>query len=182
MLTGVTGPGQPPLLFLDVDGTLLPAGGPQRPSTLEEWNATWQNAANPHLANLVVEQGSRLFAMPCELMWATAWMSDANKVIAPLMGLPQLPVVDMGELPGIDDPVWSEGDTSAQMNWKTRALVELAAGRPFIWIDDEITDVDRDWVAAHHTGGALLHRVDSRSGLTDADIDAVEAWLHVTEG
>lgn len=44
-----------PVLFLDVDGTLLPVGGIQRPSTLEEWNAKWQNAANPYLATIVPE-------------------------------------------------------------------------------------------------------------------------------
>jgi hypothetical protein len=166
-----------PLLFLDVDGTLLPVGGVQRPSTLEEWDAKWQNASNPHLARIVPEHGPRLLAMPCDLMWATAWMADANEVIAPLLGLPELPVVDLGELPGIDDPVWSEQDKAANMNWKTRTLVQLAAGRPFIWVDDEITDVDRAWVSTHHPGQALLHRVVSDYGLTEADLAAVENWL-----
>ncbi|GAA3957925.1 hypothetical protein Aau02nite_08250 [Amorphoplanes auranticolor] len=54
-------------------------------------------------------------------------------------------------------------------HWKTAGLVRWAAGRPFLWIDDEITDADRRWVAAHHPGRALLHRVDPRTGLTDAD-------------
>lgn len=166
-----------PLLFLDVDGTLLPVGGVQRPSTLEEWYARWQNASNPHLATIVSEHGPRLLAMPCDLMWATAWMSDANEVIGPLLGLPELPVVDLGELPGFDDPVASEQDATAELNWKTRALVELAAGRPFIWVDDEIADVDRAWVTAHHAGPALLHRVNREFGLIEADLARVEVWL-----
>lgn len=166
-----------PLLFLDVDGTLLPMGGASRPSTLEEWNTKWQNASNPQLAMIVREHGPRLLALPCELMWATAWMADANEVIAPLIGLPELPVVDLGELPGIDDPVWSEKDATAELNWKTRTLVELAAGRPFIWVDDEIAEVDRAWVCAHHSGPALLHRVDSECGLTETDLATVEEWL-----
>lgn len=166
-----------PLLFLDVDGTLLPAGGAQRPSTLEEWNTKWQNASNSHLATLVPEHGPRLLAMPCDLMWATAWMTDANEIIAPLIGLPELPVIDFGELPGIDDPVWSEHDTAAELNWKTSTLVERAAGRPFIWVDDEITEVDRVWISAHHSGPALLHRVNSEYGLTEADLAAIEGWI-----
>ncbi len=160
-----------PLLFLDVDGTLLPVGGVRRPATLEEWNANWQNASNPHLARLVPEYGPRLLALPCDLMWATAWMTDANEVIAPRIGLPELPVVDLGELPGIDEP------NQGRLNWKTRTLVELAAGRPFIWLDDEIAEADRSWVSARHCGPALLHRVDSECGLTDADLVTVERWL-----
>lgn len=166
-----------PLLFLDVDGTLLPTGGAQKPATLEDWNAKWQNASNPYLARIVPEYGPRLLAMPCDPVWATAWMTDANAVITPVLGLPELPVADLGELPGIDDPVWSEHDETAGLNWKTRGLVELAAGRPFAWVDDEITHVDRAWVSAHHPGRALLHRVDSGCGLTEADLTAVEEWL-----
>lgn len=166
-----------PLLFLDVDGTLLPAGGVQKPTTLEEWNAKWQNSSNPYLARLTPEHGPRLLALSCDLMWATAWMEDANEVIAPLLGLPELPVVDLGELPEIDDPVFSEDDWTAVLHWKTRALVEIAAGRPFVWIDDEITDVDRSWVAANHPARTLLHRVASDSGLTEADLVVVEKWL-----
>ena len=33
--------------------------------------------------------------------------------------------------------------------WKTRPLVEWAAGRPFAWVDDEITGADLDqWLRA----------------------------------
>jgi hypothetical protein len=46
-----------------------------------------------------------------------------------------------------------------------------------VWVDDEVTDADRDWVAAHHPGRALLHRVDARLGLTDGDYAALAAWL-----
>ncbi|WP_371661544.1 hypothetical protein [Streptomyces sp. NBC_00280] len=63
------------------------------------------------------------------------------------------------------------------MNWKTRPLVELAAGRVFVWLDDEVTGVDRRWVAEHHPGRALLRRVDPHHGLREADFTAVEEWL-----
>ncbi|MGW3294609.1 hypothetical protein ACWC9S_11620 [Streptomyces xiamenensis] len=57
------------------------------------------------------------------------------------------------------------------------------AGRPFVWLDDEITGRDREWVAAHHPGRALLHRVDAGVGLTAADFADVGAWLRaVTAG
>ena len=40
--------------------------------------------------------------------------------------------VDLGELPAVDSRIWSEEDQSAELNWKTRTLVEVAAGRSFI--------------------------------------------------
>lgn len=128
-----------PLLFLDVDGPLLPFGdGVSRPGPTHD---------NPLLARLDPLHGPWLEALPCELVWATTWMSDANDLLAPLLGLPELPVV----------------------TW--------AAGRPFAWVDDELTDADRAWVAANHPAPALLHRVDPRHGLTDADYLELDAWL-----
>lgn len=49
-------------------------------------------------------------------------------------------------------------------------------GRPFAWLDDEIGEADRRWISDHHTGPALLHRVDPRIGLLLVDFAALEAW------
>jgi hypothetical protein len=60
---------------------------------------------------------------------------------------------------------------------KTRSIVDRAAGGTFAWVDDEITDADREWVDEHHPGAALLLRVDPRVGLTSADLRQLETWL-----
>ncbi|MEV6056773.1 hypothetical protein [Streptomyces sp. NPDC052107] len=160
----------PPLLFLDVDGTVLPYDGARLPSTPEGWD-DWQSVSNPQLAKIGPGHGPRLLALPCVLMWATAWKDNANQVIAPLLGLPHLPVADLPEVP-------AELQAGA-LNWKTQALVHAAAGLPVIWIDDSITDTDRTWVSAQHQGQALLHRVDSTTGLISTDFVAVQDWTRL---
>ncbi|MFF5084923.1 hypothetical protein ACFY36_48450 [Actinoplanes sp. NPDC000266] len=96
-------------------------------------------------------------------------MAEANDVIAPRLGLPALPVL---ELPGETEAAPLRG-----LHWKTAYIVAHAAGRDFVWLDDEISDVDRWWVEAAHPAAALLHRVDARAGLTEADFAVVGAWL-----
>ena len=158
-----------PLLFLDVDGPLLPFGGSRE---LEPGD----DASTAHLARIDRSVGLRLAALPCELVWATAWEDDANTEIAPLIGLPQLPVVNWP--PSSDDR--EQVDERFGLHWKTRALVDWAAGRPFVWVDDEITGADRDWVSANHPAPALLHLVESSRGLDDSDFTALDAWLRAT--
>ncbi|RKE00319.1 HAD domain-containing protein [Catellatospora citrea] len=153
-----------PLLFLDVDGPLLPFGMPAPP---QRSAAPPQPGVNPLLARLDPEHGRALSRLPCDLVWATTWMDEASKVIAPRLGLPELPVVTWPD----------EDDADIRLHWKTRGLVGWAAGRSFVWVDDEITEADRDWVSAHHPGPALLHRVDARTGLTAADFAVVGRWL-----
>ncbi|MEV5715576.1 hypothetical protein AB0L41_16890 [Amycolatopsis mediterranei] len=34
-----------------------------------------------------------LLRLGCDLVWATTWLADANECVAPLLGLPPLPVL-----------------------------------------------------------------------------------------
>jgi hypothetical protein len=147
------------LVFLDVDGTLLPFGS----------SSGSPDGTESLLAGIEPRHGPRLAALPCELVWATTWMEQANETIAPLLGLPRLPVLD-ALAPTVEDDYF-------KLHWKTRAIVGRAAGDAFAWMDDEITDADREWVDDQHPAPALLLQVDPLRGLTVHDIDALETWL-----
>lgn len=161
---------QRPLLFLDVDGPLIPFGGTpeQYPEEYPAYAPPGEHA-NPLLARVDPALGPRLLALPCDLVWATSWEFEANACLSPLLGLPELPVVTWPE------PAYE--DIPRGLHWKTRPLLDYSAGRPFAWLDDEITDTDRAWVQSHHPARALLLRIDHRHGITHADLAALEAWL-----
>jgi hypothetical protein len=152
-----------PLVFLDVDGALLPFGA----------GAAAVDPDSP-LTRIDPRLGPRLAALPARLVWATTWMREANELVAPRLGLPELPVLD--PLPATPEDAWFG------LHWKTRAVVAHAAGRAFAWVDDEITAADREWVDDRHPGPALLLRVDPATGMTARDLDDLQAWLAAPRG
>jgi hypothetical protein len=78
-----------PVLFLDVDGTLITFKA--RPGS---GSVPGEIVGNPLLERLEADDGRRLRQLECDLVWATTWGEDANEVVAPRLGLPPLPVVE----------------------------------------------------------------------------------------
>lgn len=163
-----------PLLLIDVDGPLNPyaAKPSRRPESYQThrmrptgWENPWQK---PLRVWLNPAHGPALLALPFDLAWCTTWAAEANEWIGPHIGLPKLPVV-----PWPDDARKEQTDG---IFWKTKYVVEWAAGRPFAWIDDDFADRDREYVATHHDSPALLHWVSPRLGLLDPDFDALNNW------
>lgn len=158
--------GEQPLLFLDVDGTLIPFGRGKHGIAERAVNDSYLARLNPQL-------GPQLAALPCELVWATTWEDEANAEVAPRLGLPPLRVVHWRE-PLIEGEL---EDQWFNLRWKTRALMARAEGRQFAWADDEITDADVDWVATHYPKRALLHPVVASQGLTRHDLEVLSVWF-----
>ena len=94
-------------------------------------------------------------ATGAKLAWATRWRDLANQVIAPVLGLPQLPVAPCpsGEKPG--------------------SVIPWTRGRPFVWLDDEDSVVE----ACSPVPGGHGVKVDPAAGLTDANLERAVALL-----
>ncbi len=163
-----------PLLFLDVDGPLNPYAAkpekrpagyttlrvPQDGETREEHGGP-STRRRPLRVWLNPEHGQSLLRLGYELCWATTWMADANRWIAPVLGLPELPFIDFG------DALFQERPDG--VHWKSGPVVNYANGRPFAWVDDEQSDLDQAYVTTHHRGAGLLHHVNPRIGLREDD-------------
>lgn len=160
------------MVFLDVDGAVLPLGAGSGAVHVED-PVGWRSRSNPQLSRVDRGLGAGLLRLGCELVWAAAWGEDANEVIVPVLALPRLAVVDFDE-PDLPVP--------AALHWKTASLVRHAAGRPFVWLDDEIRAFDRQWVEAAHSGAVLLHQVDPATGITAEDLAVVAAWVKEVAG
>ncbi|KOU59349.1 hypothetical protein ADK57_33900 [Streptomyces sp. MMG1533] len=169
-----------PLLLLDVDGPLNPYGARflrhrgfvTRRLHPTAWAARQRPGSRRLRRGLRVRlhpgHGARLLTLPYDPAWATTWMHQANEMIAPVIGLPDdLPVIEWPELFARDP----EG-----LYWKTRHVVAWAAGRPFAWVDDMITELDVRHVDAHHDGAALLLTVNPRTGLREREFAELERW------
>lgn len=112
-----------------------------------------------------------------EVVWSTTWEEHANRVVAPLLGIPELPV-----------GCTYDGDSSAghwhpemlsdhyPSRWKARVLRSKYRGRALAWVDDAI-----DSFIELRQDPTLTVGVDDRVGLTAAQMDEVETWLHAVD-
>ncbi|MFD5631652.1 MULTISPECIES: hypothetical protein [unclassified Streptomyces] len=160
-----------PLLFLDVDGPLNPyAAQPERRPEGYTTIRVTLNTGRRLRVWLHPDHGRALLGLGYELCWATTWMDSANRWIAPVIGLPELPYVDFTGVLFAERP---DG-----VHWKTERIVAYARGRPFAWVDDEQSPADGTFVGAHHPGPALLLHVNPRLGLREDDFAALAEFAN----
>lgn len=168
-----------PLLFLDIDGVLNPdaVSSGRRPEGYVTHRMRPSGWASENVKPLRVwlnpDHGPKLLALPVELIWGTAWEHEANEWVSEHVGLPQLPFVK-----------FDSGTPGPGVHWKTRDIADYAAGRPFIWIDDEVRpDRDGKWLSENVTQPFLLILVAPFQGLMDSHLErAREFALALDDG
>jgi hypothetical protein len=164
-------------MLLDVDGVLnalqvdLPHGW-QR-GTFNGYVLSWDPTVLRRL-RLMHDSGR------VEIQWLTTWVEDADRLLAEPMGLPRGLVTHSRHRLG---PPTGYGDKYRGRSawWKLTHACEIAEaepGRRIVWIDDDLGD--RDGATVEWLGGnpqVLAVAPDLVTGLTHAELDAIEAWL-----
>ena len=146
-----------PLLLVDVDGVLQPVGRSVPPG-FERFTD------DESVVVLCRKHGDWLthLATTFDLVWATTWGATANRAIGRRLGLPELPHVDLSNLP-------------RSGTRKLGAVTHFVGDRAAAWIDDELYEDALDW-AAGRPAPTLLRRTASGVGLTEADVHALDAF------
>jgi len=149
-----------PLLLLDVDGVLNPYGG-ECPAGYTE-HVLFPEEIEP--VRVCVDHGDWIaeLAGVYEVVWATAWGEEANRLLAPLLGVPRMPVVPFPQVP-----------FSADL--KVPAIDALAGDRPAAWIDDMLGPAAYDW-AARRVAPTLLLPVDPLVGWNRQIVERALEW------
>jgi len=142
-----------PLLLLDVDGVLCPIGEgpgePMRTLLLEDYPFIFSEELPARLSSL----GERF-----TLVWATSWEHAANRLLAPVLGLPELPFISFASLAA------RRGRT-----WKLSAVKRFIRDRPMAWVDDELGNDAHRW-AEKRTQPTLLLDINPSWGLAEAHV------------
>lgn len=172
-----------PVLLIDVDGPLNPYAA--KPTKRPEGYLThrmkpkgfeygqglrvWLNPLH----------GPSLMALEADLVWATMWEGDANKLIGPELGLPELPFIDFGATKTTIIPKTTEQYIKVYFKSPRIAykMNKNFGGRPFLWIDDEITHHDEEFLAEACGVPVKAMTIDPRIGLTDQDFKEIAEWF-----
>jgi hypothetical protein len=151
-----------PFLLIDVDGVLNPLAVRPEGDVPSGFVAYDLDGFRVFLAR---EHGSWLtgLSVDFDLVWATSWEHDADRLIAERVGLPRgLPVITF---------------ESSQTGWmkKLPDVIRFVGDRPVAWIDDDLGPDEYDW-ASSRAVSTLLIQPDHRVGLTPAHIDRLRSF------
>jgi hypothetical protein len=158
-----------PVLAVDIDGVISLFGfdQPIEPGRANPGEAPGEfHLIDGMLHCIALDTGPRLnrLAESYELVWASGWEDRANDHLPAILGVPTLPYLTF--------------DGRARFgtaHWKLDALEEYGGSRPLAWIDDNLDDSCYEW-GDRRSAPTLLVPTESPVGLTEAHVEALEAW------
>jgi HAD domain in Swiss Army Knife RNA repair proteins len=158
-----------PLVLLDVDGVLNPAGS-HAVGYRRQWvfpnGIAHRLLLNPGHGPMLLEMAE---ATGAELVWASYWRGRANTWIAPRIGLPSLRFVPIPTRARL----WSRPSPGP---WKALHAAAWVGQTPFVWLEDDV-NVAHCLAQAPGLGRHLVVRIDPAVGLTAQHVAQARAWL-----
>lgn len=100
-------------------------------------------------------------------VWGTYWEELANKVISPLLGLPEFPTI---YFPTRVPP-------APKVHPKCSYIVDWVDGADFVWFDDETKVGDNTYFKSHHSGDSLVIKPNPAVGLTADHLKTARKWI-----
>lgn len=105
-----------------------------------------------------------------EVRWHSTWRTAAVTELAPVLGLPPIPISIA--------PEWTDHTLSGW--WKLPAARRvLASGRPLVWTDDDLSVYAGELGDLGARSDTLLIGPDPYTGLSGADLDRIAAFLRL---
>jgi HAD domain in Swiss Army Knife RNA repair proteins len=169
-----------PVWLLDVDGVVNAlARGPVEGSwPADMWLRRVVSADIPNTGRMVLPI---LAAQPvldfvtrvvtagaADVVWHSTWRAAAVTDLAPVLGLPAIPISIA--------PEWT--DRPAGLWWKVPAAERVvASGRPLVWTDDDIAALPEQVAQLAHRSDTLLVSPDPRTGLTPEHLNAIAEFI-----
>ncbi|WP_052436325.1 HAD domain-containing protein [Georgenia sp. SUBG003] len=162
-----------PVLFLDVAGVINAEDPKSLPSYERTIAAGWSIQYRP----AVVDRVNRLSRTgTAEVVWLMTTLDSKH-----LQALREaLRFERFLALPHGEEMLWA---VVGAPWWKVQTilghLAEHSTSRPWAWVDDEIDTNLRQFSS---DGPHLLVRTDPRRGLTDKEMESIDAWLGAHDG
>ena len=145
-----------PYLLVDVDGVLAPIVFESAPPGFALHTVRAANGREYDVwLNPIHGAWLRTLAGSFAPVWATGWEHEAPRLLGPLLGLPEMPVIEFTQPPVLGVPIWKLPD-----------IISFVGDRPAAWIDDDIDAVVAQW-ARDRPAPTLLIRPDREIGLTE---------------
>jgi hypothetical protein len=143
---------QSPILLLDVDGVLNPY--PDLPPGFEEH---FLFPADREPVRLAPHHRPWLHELleSFQIVWATGWGVDANRLLGPVFGLPELPHVALPH-------------DRFNPREKVTAIDAMVGDRSAAWVDDLVTPEARRWASARSHPTILIEVNPLRHRLREA--------------
>lgn len=169
------------VIYLDVDGVLNPITHKARVKLWPDYRKydLAINAERTLRIWLSKEMADTIWSLSqkheVEVVWSTTWLEQANELICPVFGWPELRVLQYEPREDYDY------ENCGKLPWVDKDAKDKAV----CWIDDHLGPVDRSWILNRLEIGpypTIGIKTIERLGLTPVDLSGIDEFFSNLEG